>query len=431
MINKAKLAGLAGACVLALGAVAALTSCNKKAADLNIWCPSGDNEVMNTIIANFKAANETYKDKKIAIQANYGEGDTQGALTADLEAGADVICMADDNIRAAVDAECLQPLTDAEVTAAKASDGEAAVNAGGIDGKYYGFPYRGDNAPLMMYDKTIIDDTAKLTLEGVLAACKAKGAKFYWDLANGWYGAEYLWAAGCQQYVAKDSNNKQIVYSNFHSDEGAAAADAMMALFQTYKDTLVISSTAGTIESGFGDKSIGGCMLWNDYTNCHGKNANVSVAKLPTIAIGGVAKQLKCFVGYKHVVVKAGIADTERLALAKAFAAFETNEASQKLRLTQLGYGPSNLKLLAGSEAAALPWASAITEMSKANAVVAQATSVTSAFWDPVKVFNQIIQNSKAGAWGTYDNAKMALKAMVNSTGWGGDADPNHVWTAA
>jgi arabinogalactan oligomer/maltooligosaccharide transport system substrate-binding protein len=389
-------------------------------ADLSIWCPSTDNDITTQIITDFKAANTGYASKSIKVIANYGEGDVYGAMSKDITASADVVCMADDNIRSAVDGELLVSLTDAEKAALVTTEGEANVNSASIDGVCYGYPYRADNSYMLFYDSSIVSDTQAQTLEGIIAACKASSAKFSFPISNSWYGASPLWAAGGTETVNEDT----ILVSNFGTEAVAKGGQAWADLYASNVDTWTSTDSKDTILAGFtagATTKFGAAVLWNAYNDFHAANENVKVTKLPTMVIDGAAKQMKAFVGTKEVVLANKTDMTgDKLALAKAFASYYTNKASQKARIS-LGYGPSNLELGASDDVASLPFVKAIGQQAAIGATVSQAGQTTSKYWTPVETWGKLIINN-APNWGDYgdgiDGCLDSLKALVKSDGW-------------
>ena len=211
--------------------------------------------------------------------------------------------MADDNIRSAVDGELVVGLDAATKTALTATEGAANVASASIDGTCYGYPYRADNSYMLFYDSTIVSDEQAKTIEGVLAACKTASAKFAFAISNSWYGASPLWAAGGTETVNSDG----IIESNFATAAVAAGGQAWADLYAANHDTVWVSTDSkDTILAGFtagATTKYGAAVLWNAYNDFHAANANVKVTKLPTLSIGGTAKQMKAFVGTKEVVL--------------------------------------------------------------------------------------------------------------------------------
>lgn len=401
-----------------------LASCGGggKNADLYYWCPSNDTDVMAELAEKFIQANPEYAGKSIQLGGNYEEGGTAKQLHADLDAAADVMLMADDNIRAAVQAEELAEITDADF--AKTVDANA-VQACSVNGKTYGYAYRADNSPMPFYATDFYSAADVTSLETILQKAKASNKKIYFDLGNGWYNACLLWAGDGD---FKASSDGQKVITNVGGKKGTAKAGvaaglkAFKELYNTYKDNWVVSSTAGNIEAGFKSGEVVYAFCWNDMKNIKAAHSAVSVAPWPSINIAGAAKKLETFQSFKAVVCKYNDSDPERLTLAKKFAAFLANKDSQQTRLEKLEYGPSNKELLASDKVAALPFIKAINEMNKENRLHGQAVNTVPAFWDPMATLGGVITNGKAdgtsGAWGESESAERLLDALVSNSGW-------------
>jgi spermidine/putrescine-binding protein len=381
---------------------------------LTVWCPGTDTEVTNTIIANFKTANAAkYGNADISILGNVGEGDVFKTYKTDLAAGADVACTADDNIGSCVDGEYLDSFSATEVAAAVASDGQNAVDYGTVDGTTYGLPYRGDNGYVLYYDSAKITDAQTATLEGLVAACKSASLKMYLNVTTAWYAPTVLWAGGGFNRV-----NAGVIESNFAEDGPVAAEQALADLWAANSSTFVDSSDTAKIDAALKDGTFGACVLWNHYADAVKLCSTLKAVKLPTIAVGGVAKQLKTFFGYKYITVKKGLTDNKELA--HDFAAFMANKDSQSARIS-LSEGPTNLTLAGSDAVKAIPHLAALAVMNGLGATVPQGPTVTDSFWTPAAIPGNIMVTS-APNWGTYGDgltgAKACLTAVVTSDGW-------------
>lgn len=401
--------------VLSLVAMGLASCGGGDSADLTYWCPNGDNAVMAKLVENFKASNAEYAKLNIKLKANYGEGDTYAVLHKDLDAAADVILMADNNIRSGVLAEELAEIKD---DAFKRTVSAGAVAATSIGGKMYGYAYRADNSPMPIYDSSVLTAEDVKSFETILQKSKAAGKKVYFDFGNGWYNATLLWTGGGSFTINGEGKLATNVGGTGSARAGVAKGlEAYKALFNSYKDTFVSSSDSGLIEAGFKDGSISYAFLWNDMAAIKANNANAAVATWPTINVEGTAKNMDCFASYKAVVCKDNPKNAKRQELAIAFAAFIANKDSQKIRMDDLQYGPSNLELLASEDVKKLPFVEKIGEMEKAGRTHSQALSTTDDFWTPMQNLGGLITNGKE-TWGDYANAGKALDALVSNQGW-------------
>ena len=362
---------------------------------ISLWCPTDDTELFNERIAEFKAANPDNK-YEYKVVANYGEGDVAAALAKDASAAADMFAIADDNIPTPAKNGFLAALTEDEEAAVLVSDGAAGVQAGSYKDTLYGYPYRADNGYILFYNPTIFDEETVESMDALMAAAADEGVKVYWDLKNGWYGPSPFWANGVEFTVDADTGK---MVTGFGTEEAAEVADTLMDMYTTYGGTTwVLSSDTGVIDAGFEDGTVGAFVLWNHYSDLVAKvgEDNVACAKLPELRIGEENKQLGSFNGYKYMSINAKVTG-DKLAAAKAFAAFFTNEENQLKNLAAKNYGPSNLEAAASPEVQAKPFLGQIAEMVSLGATVAQGPNVNDNFWTPMGSVGAALE---AGTWG-------------------------------
>lgn len=386
---------------------------------LTYWTPTTDTTFMETQVAAFKKANTGFTGT-ITLKANMGEGDVKTELLKDPEAGADIMSIADDNIKEAVTGRALTSLGSSadksnkdslyyKLLAHQSADGVGACSVGG---KLYGFPYRNDNGYTLMYDKRVVSDEQAKTLEGVLAACKTAGAVLDYDLGNSWYGASYLWANGC----TTTTDAEGLFHATFNTQAGVDAVLAMNELYKTYGGSTFLFSGDTSKFGVEGTGRVGAVIEWNNYTDLSkavGGASNIGVAVLPSFKINGADKQLKSFMGYKAFSIRKATAMTaEKLKLATAFCSFLTTKAIQKERLTTLKQGVSDRQLGADSTLwTDNPFMLALNKMAAAGNVVSQATGSCGNYWTPMTDFNNLI---KAGTL-TKDNCMTKLTEMVTA----------------
>lgn len=421
MINKKSLGKL-----MLLGLTAAsLSACGggSTGPELTIWCPEMDNGIQSQIIAKFKEKYTDYAGYNIHVLGNMAEGDTQGNLHKDPNAAADVICMVDDNIRKAVDSKELLALDDALKTSIAATDGQEAVDAASISDKLYGYPYRADNAPLLIYDtaKYSADDVStfdKLFAKtATLAKVGEKTPQVALDIGNGWYNPFIFWMAGGEFHL----NAKAEIECNFTTkSECATAAQAVYDFYGAHSTNWNVTSDNGIIEKGLADGTIPAAFIWNDLAAIRAAlpaGSSVKVASWPTFTFNGAQVKLKHFKGYKDYVIKAAI-DDDRVEIAKAFCSFASSEEVQNMRAAdaKLQYGPSNLNSKKTETAKALEWGSVIMADDTAGLTISQALTTNSDFWDPMGTFGGLIKSQTN--WGEFGKASRAIENILSQQGW-------------
>lgn len=425
MFNKKPLIlGLASA-LLATGLAACGGGGAAGDSDLTYWCPSVDTNVMAQLAEDFKVAHPEYADKKIDLNGNFGEDKAYAELHKNVDIAADVILMADDNIREAVNAEELTDLSALKGEFSKTVDAKA-IAACSVGNSLYGLAYRADNSPMPIYSAEVFaGQESKLnSLEGMLEVCKNAGKKFYLDIGNGWYNAFLLWAGGAQFTAGKDSAGKDVLWNDVmeHQQDVAEVLKAVKALFNQYNGTWVSSSDAAIIQSSFQAGECGVAFNWNNVSNIKGVSAGqtIKVAEWPTLNAGNATIKLKCFQSYKAVVVK-DMEDGDRKDLAIAFANYLASKAAQEKRIS-LEYGPSNLELLNSDKMNSLDFAKAIKNMDAEGRTVSQAVNVTGKFWSGMEAFGGVLTNGiadgEAKAWGNKPNAAAFVAGAVGNAGW-------------
>ncbi len=406
MFKKTNGLMLAGLALL----VAPLAACGGGGGDeitLKVWAPTEDKAVMEHIIAEFQ---KTEAGANIAFDLKHvKEGEVKAELDKDLEAAADVFALVDDNLTELVKTNNVLEVAGGFKTRAIAANEDWTIDAATRNNKLYGFPQTSDNTYFLWYNKALISDAQIGNLETLLATAQTAGLKFEFDISDSWMGTSLFLSGGGSISVtpASTPEGSDIQNCNYNTAGPVAAAEAAFALKGTYNTTwtknnnLVTGMTAATPTVIAG---VGGTWQYADLLATLGNN--LGAAKLPTIRVGGIDKQLGSFRSAKIVSVKANTAHPNE---ALAFAEFSTNFASQKYRFEQRGIGPSNLEVNESPAVGNSVMLSAIAAQNEFG--VNQATSVTGGYWDPVKAIGGMIMLQ---SWSPYANAQAALNAAVD-----------------
>lgn len=419
MFNKKNSALLLAAGALVAGGLASCGGGND-GPSLSIWCPGTDESVINAIVASFKETYEDYADWNIYIDQTIGEGDTQAPLVQDKTASADIICMADDNLRTAVQSNTVLPVDAADVAAIAESDGQDAVDSLSINGTLYGYPYRMDNSYLLFYDTTIYSQEDIKSLDSILKKSQEAGVDFCFDLATGWYSPSVFMANDVYQWIDQDQDGVDTILSEYYTQAGVDVAEALWKLSETYTNNgWNWTADQGVIEGGVkegSDTPVGAAILWNDYNILKANNPNIAVAPLPAITVNGEAKPLHTFQSYKALIINNNVESKgeETVEAAKALCRFWTNATNQE-RYLDLDYGVSNISVMEKADTTNMPFVQALDTMIEEGRTYAQAPHVTGNFWTPMQNLMTCIKNLD---WGAFSGAKEAIRNMINSTGW-------------
>lgn len=364
--------------VLVLGLVFALAAPTFAAepVKLKLWGSQDDQVMLSEMVEGFKAANP---EKSYEIELGVvGEPDARARYLEDPTAAADVFAFANDQILDLVNAGALYEVTinkDAIVAANVAGSIEAAT----VNGELYAYPMTADNGYFLYYDKSVIDEEAVKSLDGILAAAQAAGKKMFMDVSNGWYIASFFLGAGGTLTVVDG-----VQVCDFNNEKGLAAGEAIKAFtaheaFMTGDDAILTGGMGDTIAAGVSG-------TWNADAIKEKLGDNYAAAKLPTFTAAGEQVQMSSFAGFKLVGVNSM---TEYPEDAMALAEWLTNEENQLKRFEQRAMGPSNINV-AQSEAVQANVALAALA-AQANYAYSQ-KEVLGSYWTPAEAFGATME---------------------------------------
>ena len=375
------------AMVLALAMMLTMVASCAMAEEVSLRVWVGDNndiEWINTVIANFQAANpdKTYKIE-VGVQT---EGDCSKVVLTDPTAAADVFTFAGDQFNSLYNAGALQQVViDPEaVIAANTPESDAAAT--GVDGNLYAYPATADNGYFMFYNKEYFTEEDVQTLDGMMAKAAEAGKKVGFPMSNAWYFYSFFKGAGLDMTVSEDGVTNTCNWN---------ATDTPITGVQVVEALLAITSNPGFMEAdsdpfvaGVKDGTIiaGVSGTWNANTAAEVWGDNYAATKLPTFTVNGEQVQMSSFAGFKLVGVNAY---SENVGDAMDFAAFMTNEESQTLRFEMRSQGPSNINAAASDAVQANPAIAALA----AQSAYADVQRVGQAYWDAAAALGKIIVN--------------------------------------
>lgn len=370
---------------------------------LTVWSPDKAVSLFKKQCENFI---KKYPEKKITIDVKIqGEADAAAAIQNDPEAGADVFGFACNQLNDLVNTQIINNVFDPEEVIANNS--ESSIQASTIDGKLYAFPETGDNGYFLVYDKSVVSDEDAKSLEGILAACKKAGRKFYMDCGDGFFSCLIPFTGGLKpEGIKQDEEENDIQqFNNYDEDKVVASMEAFGKLMQEYR---------GVFESNGDDKIAGGLKaktvaagvdgIWNLVADQTAAGENFGVAKLPTIKINGEDTQIISMHGFKLLGCNKYSKFPEASQL---LAAYLTSEECQLERAKELGWGPSNIKAAESDVVKSNVALSAILEQSK---YAIPQVNLVMTFWDPMGNLGEklIAKDAKID--------KATLKALLDTT---------------
>lgn len=397
-----------------------------EAATLTVWCPEGDNAAYQKVIDAFVAANPAVS---VSISENVAENAVGDRLVADAASCADVMAIADDNVRKAVNANALAPLSSSHVAYAEQYCGEGITDAVSIGGRAYAFPHRADNSYLLIYDSDKLTANDVKSFDNIVKKCAENGWDFCVDIANAWYNPAFFWAGGGEFSPSEDGKT---INANFLNQ---GVIDAVQHISDLYKDYGALINTTGGLVAGldtaamnFGGKTAA-VIQWNNVEafeaqKGEGNEDKVVVTTLPTITVNGQEKQLKAFNGFKgmcvnNTVVASG--DEAKTRAAYALAQYFVSPEGQQIFFDETGYGVTVKSIIESEAYQSNKFNAALGQMVAAGRTVGQGVSVADQFWTPMGNFGTLITDNArtANQWGTYANCKAAIQGVLgDATGW-------------
>ena len=375
------------AMVLALAMMLTMVASCAMAEEVSLRVWVGDNndiEWINTVIANFQAANpdKTYKIE-VGVQT---EGDCSKVVLTDPTAAADVFTFADDQFNSLYNAGALQQVViDPEAVIAANTPGSVTA-ATGADGNLYAYPATADNGYFMFYNKEYFTEDDVQTLDRMMEVAAAAGKKVGFPMSNAWYFYSFFKGAGLDMTVSEDGVTNTCNWN---------ATDTPITGVQVVEALLAVTSNPGFMEAdsdpfvaGVKDGTIiaGVSGTWNANTAAEVWGDNYAATKLPTFTVNGEQVQMSSFAGFKLVGVNSY---SENVGDAMDFAAFMTNEESQTLRFEMRSQGPSNINAAASDAVQANPAIAALA----AQSAYADVTRVGQAYWESAAALGKIIVN--------------------------------------
>ena len=375
------------AMVLALAMMLTMVASCAMAEEVSLRVWVGDNndiEWINTVIANFQAANpdKTYKIE-VGVQT---EGDCSKVVLTDPTAAADVFTFAGDQFNSLYNAGALQQVVIDPEAVIAANTPESVAAATGVDGNLYAYPATADNGYFMFYNKEYFTEEDVQTLDGMMAKAAEAGKKVGFPMSNAWYFYSFFKGAGLDMTVSEDGvtntcnwNATDTPITGVQVVEALLAVAANPGFMEADSDPFVAGVKDGTIIAGVSG-------TWNANTAAEVWGDNYAATKLPTFTVNGEQVQMSSFAGFKLVGVNAY---SENVGDAMDFAAFMTNEESQTLRFEMRSQGPSNINAAASDAVQANPAIAALA----AQSAYADVQRVGQAYWDAAAALGKIIVN--------------------------------------
>lgn len=438
------LAGCAGGETTSSGGAGSSASTAPLTGEISVWCPEVDNDAYQAVLDGFMEANPGVT---ATITANMAENTVGDSLVTDYTACADVMAIADDNIRKAANANALAPLAAEHVSYVEDNCGEDVLDLVSINDTAYAFPHRADNSWLLIYDATKLTEDDVKSFDKIAKKCKEQGYYFHVALDDAWYNPGFFWAGGG---VFTPSTDGSTMTCNFLDDKVVETVDHVSQLYHDYGIVPVLSggddSSSSTVQE---DVTVGGGLVaglndtvinfagktaavlqWNNVEayeaqkeRAGGSKDDIKVTAVPSIEVNGEMRQMKSFNGVKGMCVNMNAATNPAKAKAAyALAQYFVSPEGQRIFFEETGYGVTSPEIIASEEYQTNKFLAALGDMTTRGLTVGQGVSVSDVFWGPMGNFGKLIVDNAMteNRWSAdYADARAAIQGVIiDSEGW-------------
>ena len=374
---------------------------------LKVWGPQEDQVDSSSWLPTMcEQFNDAHPEWNITFTYEVcSEGDASKNVTQDVSAAADVYMFANDQLGTLVQANAIAQLGGSYLDEVLNDNPDTMIESvTSTDGGVYGVPFTG-NTWFMYYDKSVFTEDDVKSLDTMLE----KG-KVSFPLTDSWYIASFFFANGCGMFG--DSGIDGSAGFDFGGEKSAAVAEYLVAL-NANPNFSVDADGAGL--AGLRDGSVNAIFsgTWNAAAVREALGDNFGAAQLPTVNIGGEAKQMQAFAGSKAIGVNP---NCQNMQAAVALAVYLGSAEAQLAHYTMRGIIPTSLALTEDpaiqADAVALAQANTIANTSKVQPTISEMGS----YWTPAENFGKAIVSGEV----TADNAAQKaedLNAALNNTG--------------
>ena len=367
---------------------------------LVVWGAEEDQAMLAQMLRQFqKDHDEVNWTIQLGVES---EANTKDDILADKESAADVFAFADDQLKALVEAEVLEEVTQNADTIIADNGGEDndAVKAASIDGKLYAYPMTADNGYFLFYNKSYLNKKTVSTFDGMLGVAKKEGKKISMPIDEAWYLYSFFSGAGLELYLDEDGAN----YCNWNSVEGKYTgldvAKAVVRITQengftnTPDKEFITEVQEGKIIAGVSGN-------WTAQALEDEWGADYGAAKLPTYTCKGEQVQMGSFIGYKLIGVNA---NCEYKEYATMLAEYLTSYENQLVRFQERGLRPTNVEAEQQADVQANPAIAALTK----QAPYATLQRINDNYWEPANVLGKALLRD--------DKTNEEIQSLLNIT---------------
>lgn len=347
---KKKLVSLMLCIVMVVAAVCVIAACNKDDGydyEITVWVGEGMKDLTEQQIKAWNESNEFGIKFKATVEIQSEKSSVGNMEGRPASSWPDVFCFAQDQLARAVKGKMLQKLSGTITSKIEENNTEETVAASKMGDVICAFPMTADNGYFMYYDKRVVKEEHKGSLEDIISDVKSYSERRNISMnltkaGGGWYAASFFYAAGCKsEWTTNEEGNFTDFKDTFKSDEGVIALQGMQKILKSgiHEDSdsaadFNASTPSAVVISG----------IWDYNTASKALGSNLGIAKLPSFTVGEQTYQLKSYLGHKFMGIKPQ-SDAHKAAYLQQLVAYLTNADCQKARFELSGWGPADKSL--------------------------------------------------------------------------------------
>lgn len=344
---------------------------------LKFWCDESEMPMFQQRIDQFIEENKSEASIEVTCEP-VSASVCKDTLLSDVDNGADVFYLPDDQLLAMVTSGVLEEVPDASKISGRNLEG--AVEAASVEGKLYAYPITADNGYFLYYDKRYFKEEDVKTLDRVLDICAENGKKFAMKWSSGWYLYSFFGGTGMEMGVNEDGLTNHCDWNSKKGKiKGTDVAQALLSIAKHPGFMAVEDEERGKLmQEGKAIAAVSG--IWDAEAAKNGYGGDYGACKLPTYTCGGKQVQMTSFKGYRLLGVSSY---SKHKQWADKLADYLSDEESQKIYFEKSQHGPSNSNAAESDEIDKVPAIAAVME----QADYAQLQQVGQKYWSPMVVF--------------------------------------------
>lgn len=353
--------------------------------NLRFWCDEEELELFQEQIATFISDHKSEANIKIECEP-VPASECKDVFLADVNQGADVFSLPDDQLLTMVSSGVLEEVTNADAIAA--ANLEGAAQAASVEGKLYAYPLTADNGYFLYYDKSCFTKNDVKSLDRILEICAQKNKKFAMDWSSGWYLYSFFGNTGLTLNLNEDGLTNSCDWNRTEGEiTGLDVARSMLSIARN-PGFLNDAAPAKAALDGKAIAMVSG--VWDIASVKKAFGEDYGACKMPAYTCAGKQVQMSSFTGYRLLGVNSY---SKQKAWAEKLAEYLTSEESQKLRFERAERGPSNKNAAASDEIQKNAAILAALEQSEFGVL----QKVGQKYWDPVQSFGLTMAAANPG----------------------------------